>query len=57
MQLSATLKQLLILLADGEFHSGTQLAESMQMTRSAIWKQLQALSALNLDVSAVSGKG
>lgn len=57
MQLSSTLKQLLILLADGEFHSGTQLAESMQMSRSAIWKHLQALSALNLEVSAVSGKG
>lgn len=50
-------KPLLALLADGEFHSGTQLAQSLGLSRSGIWKQLQNLQALGLEVSAVSGKG
>ena len=50
-------KQILILLADGEFHSGTELAESLGVSRSAICKQLSGLSILGLHHSAVSGKG
>lgn len=57
MQLSDILKQLLILLADGKFHSGTALAAALGMSRSAIWKQLQALNELGVELVAVSGKG
>ncbi|MDD4914843.1 MAG: bifunctional biotin--[acetyl-CoA-carboxylase] ligase/biotin operon repressor BirA [Methylococcales bacterium] len=57
MQISDTLKRLLILLADGKFHSGTELAAALGVSRSAIWKQLQALNELDAELIAVSGKG
>jgi len=49
-------KKILTLLADGEFHSGTELAEVLGVSRSAICKQLKGLSELGLHHSAVSGK-
>ena len=57
MHISDKQKQILILLADGEFHSGTELAEALGVSRSAICKQLKGLSELGLPHSAVSGKG
>ena len=57
MQISDTLKRLLILLADGRFRSGTELAVALGLSRSAIWKQLQVLSELGVELVAVSGKG
>jgi BirA family transcriptional regulator, biotin operon repressor / biotin---[acetyl-CoA-carboxylase] ligase len=56
-QISHTQKTILALLADGEFHSGTELASSLNISRSAIWKQLNTLADLGLQHSAVSGKG
>ncbi len=50
-------KKILTLLANGEFHSGTALAEALGVSRSAICKQLNGLSVLGLQHSAVSGKG
>jgi BirA family biotin operon repressor/biotin-[acetyl-CoA-carboxylase] ligase len=50
-------KKILNLLADGEFHSGTELAEALDVSRSAICKQLRGFSELGLHHSAVSGKG
>jgi len=45
------------LLADGQFHSGTELATALQISRSSVWKSLQALIELGLEVIAISGKG
>jgi BirA family transcriptional regulator, biotin operon repressor / biotin---[acetyl-CoA-carboxylase] ligase len=50
-------KALLALLADGQFHSGTKLAEALNISRSAVWKQLNSLAELGIRHSAVSGKG
>jgi BirA family biotin operon repressor/biotin-[acetyl-CoA-carboxylase] ligase len=50
-------KKLLSLLADGEFHSGTQLAHALGISRSAVCKQISALTAWGLSYHAVSGKG
>jgi BirA family biotin operon repressor/biotin-[acetyl-CoA-carboxylase] ligase len=50
-------KKILSLLADGEFHSGTELADALGISRSAVWKQLNGLAELGLQHSAVSGKG
>ena len=55
--MSNTLKQLLALLADGEFHSGTTLAHLLAVSRSAVWKQLQCLEAWGIEIVAVTGKG
>ena len=57
MLISEKQKQILTLLADGEFHSGTELAEALGVSRSAICKQLSGLSVLGLHHSAISGKG
>jgi BirA family biotin operon repressor/biotin-[acetyl-CoA-carboxylase] ligase len=50
-------KKILALLADGEFHSGTELSDILGVSRSAVWKQLNGLAELGLQHSAVSGKG
>lgn len=57
VQFSARKKQLLQLLSDGEFHSGTALAEQLELSRSAVWKQITALETYGIELSAVSGKG
>ncbi len=57
MNISDKQKKLLSLLADGEFHSGTELADALGISRSAVWKQLNGLTELGLHHSAVSGKG
>jgi BirA family transcriptional regulator, biotin operon repressor / biotin---[acetyl-CoA-carboxylase] ligase len=51
-------KKLLSLLADGEFHSGTVLAENLAISRTAVCKNLTQLAeTLDLTLLAVSGKG
>jgi BirA family biotin operon repressor/biotin-[acetyl-CoA-carboxylase] ligase len=57
VNISDTQKKILTLLADGEFHSGTELADALSISRSAVWKQLNGLAELGLAHSAVSGKG
>lgn len=57
MLFSEKQKSILTLLADGCFHSGTELAEALGVSRSAICKHLKALSELGIAHSAVSGKG
>jgi BirA family biotin operon repressor/biotin-[acetyl-CoA-carboxylase] ligase len=52
-----TQTKLLTLLADGHFHSGTALASTLNISRSAIWKQLEGLAAYGVEIIAVSGKG
>lgn len=50
-------ERLLRLLADGEFHSGEALGQALGISRTAVWKQLQKLSALGLTIKTVRGKG
>ncbi|OAI13623.1 bifunctional biotin--[acetyl-CoA-carboxylase] synthetase/biotin operon repressor [Methylomonas lenta] len=57
MLISENLHMLLSVLADGRFHSGTALAQLLNVSRSAVWKQLQSLAELGLEFNAVSGKG
>ena len=44
-------------LADGELHSGAELARGFGVTRAGIWKAMQKLARWGLDVSAVPGVG
>ena len=48
---------LIAILADGEFHSGTALGQQLDVSRNAVWKALQHLQGLDIDVHAVHGKG
>jgi len=45
------------MLADGAVHSGTDLAQRLKVSRTAIWKQLQQLQAVELAVEATPGQG
>lgn len=44
-------------MADGQFHSGTDLAEKIGISRSGICKHLKHLTGLGLEVVAITGKG
>ncbi len=57
MVFSAIHRQFLQYLADGQFHSGSALAASANVSRSAVWKHIQGFAALGIEVIAVTGKG
>ncbi len=48
---------LLRLLADGELHSGEDLAARLAISRAAVWKQLQLLDDWGIDLQATPGRG
>jgi BirA family biotin operon repressor/biotin-[acetyl-CoA-carboxylase] ligase len=48
---------LLVLLADGEVHSGEWLAAELRQTRAAVWKGVERLRALGIDVQALARRG
>ncbi len=48
---------ILPMLADGEFHSGQALAKTLGVSRTAVWKQLNRLEDLGLELESVRGLG
>ncbi|KZX51347.1 bifunctional biotin--[acetyl-CoA-carboxylase] synthetase/biotin operon repressor [Halioglobus sp. HI00S01] len=48
---------LLPLLASGDFVSGQEIADVLGVSRTAVWKQLNKLSELGLEVESVKGRG
>lgn len=52
-----TIGELIRLLGDGGYHSGEQLGERLGVTRTAVWKQLKKLEALDIPFEAVKGRG
>lgn len=48
---------LLTLLADGKMHSGEQLGQQLQVTRSAVWKLIQQLSQWGVEIHRIKGRG
>ena len=53
----STRYRLIQLLADGLFHSGESLGQELGVSRAAVWKHVQTLGELGLDVHAVRGQG
>lgn len=49
--------ELLQLLADGEVHSGQELAKLLSVSRTAVWKQLAKLKPLGLELHSTPGMG
>ena len=49
--------KILQVLKDGEFHSGESLGERLGVSRTAVWKQLQKLEAIGLQLESVKGTG
>tara|TARA_Y100001934_G_scaffold10004_1_gene13061 strand:- start:1953 stop:2918 length:966 start_codon:yes stop_codon:yes gene_type:complete len=50
-------QQLIRLLADGQFRSGSELGEALGISRAAIWKRIQRLEEFGLALESVKGKG
>ena len=50
-------QQLIRLLADGRFRSGSELGEALGISRAAIWKRVQRLEEFGLPLESVKGKG
>jgi BirA family transcriptional regulator, biotin operon repressor / biotin---[acetyl-CoA-carboxylase] ligase len=48
---------LLALLADGRLHSGEWLAKELRVSRAAVWKSVQRLRALSVEVQALPRRG
>ena len=48
---------LLRIISDGNVHSGEVLAAKLGVSRVAIWKSIQSLRNMGLEISAISGKG
>lgn len=58
VSVSLSRAKLLPLLANGEFHSGQELADVMGVSRTAVWKQVNRLATdLGLTIESVRGKG
>ena len=51
------LHSLLSLLADGQYHSGSDLGVRLGVSRTAVWKVINNLSDIHIDVLSVKGKG
>lgn len=49
--------RLLVLLADGEVHSGEWLATELKQTRAAVWKGVERLRAIGIEVQALARRG
>jgi len=45
------------LLADGQLHSGEELAARLAISRAAVWKQLQLPEDWSIDLQALRGRG
>lgn len=56
-KLSSTSSKLLGLLYDGKPHSGTQLAQALSISRTAIWKHIQQLKEHGYIIESLSAKG
>lgn len=52
-----SLRKILDLLADGQFHSGEELGLLLGVSRAAVWKHLQKLEGLGIKLLSVKGKG
>ena len=49
--------RVLRLLADGDFHSGAQIARELGVTRGTIWNAVQLLEGAGLEIYSVPGRG
>lgn len=49
--------ELIQALADGEFHSGEALGNVLGISRAAVWKRIEQLTAVGVDVERVRGRG
>jgi BirA family biotin operon repressor/biotin-[acetyl-CoA-carboxylase] ligase len=51
------ISNLLLLLADGEYHSGEELGDNLGISRAAIWKYIKRINDWGLPLESVKGRG
>ncbi len=51
------LEQLLALLASGTAHNGEALAQALGISRAAVWKKIEALRELGVEIEGRAGSG
>ncbi|MBL8270349.1 biotin--[acetyl-CoA-carboxylase] ligase [Steroidobacter sp.] len=56
-QAQARRQRLLAMLAEGSFYSGEQLAKKLKISRGGIWKLMNSLKALGIDIESVPRQG
>ncbi len=56
-QAQARRQRLLAMLAEGTFYSGEQLAKKLKISRGGIWKLMNSLKALGVDIESVPRQG
>lgn len=54
---NSKLIQLVKLLSDGDYHDGNSLGETLNITRSAIWKMVKKLEGYGIKIDAIMGRG
>lgn len=57
MKQTERLDQLIMLLANGEFHSGQAIGQSLSISRAAVNQHIHKLEALGLELFSVTGRG
>ncbi len=53
----ASSERLITILADGKFHSGTEIGEVLGVSRTAVWQSIKKLEQFGLSCDSVKGKG
>lgn len=48
---------LIKILADGDYHSGQLIGDSLGVSRTAVWKKIAGLESFGLKVESIKGKG
>lgn len=55
--LSATLKNIVKTLNDGQCHSGASLGDALNISRNAVWKQINQLTKYGIEVESIQSTG
>lgn len=54
---SVTVTAIVKLMADGQFHSGSEIGHLLGLSRAAVWKIMKSIRENGISVEAVNGKG
>lgn len=56
-KLATNVSKIIAILGDGAYHDGNSLGQSLQMTRSAVWKIIKKCQQYGIAIQSVKGKG
>ncbi len=56
-ELKDNLIKLVKILHDGQYHDGNTLGDTLQLTRSAVWKTIKKLQNYGIKIESIKGKG